>query len=300
MRVNRLVVGSLTLVAVMATQAACAAQDAARKQDEQAIRAAAKEYLTALARGDAKAIAQSWTADGQFVDAEGRSHAAAELAAEATPPKDDAPRPQVNVTASTIRFITADVAVEDGASEITWPEANGPPTRGRFHATWVKQQGRWRLASLCEMADDAQAGPLADLAWMVGAWRAESDGTQFDAVVKWNDAGTALVRETQALRDGNLVLSSSQIVSWNPRTEQVQSWSFDPQGGHAEGTWTRDGDVWIEQVSGVLPDGRETSATVRIKPDGPDAFTRKLTDTRVDGKGVPDQEVRFQRLAETQ
>jgi uncharacterized protein (TIGR02246 family) len=299
MLANRLVVRGLTIVAVVAAQAVCAAQDAARKQDEQAIRAAAKEYLAALARGDAKAIAQSWTADGQFVDAEGRTHAAAELAAEATPPKDDAPRPQVNVIASSIRFITADVAVEDGASEITWPEATEPPTRGRFHATWVKQQGRWRLASLCEMAD-APAGPLADLAWMVGTWRAEQDGTQFDAVVKWNDAGTALVRETQALRDGHLMLSSSQIVSWNPRTHQVQSWSFDPQGGHAEGTWSRDGEAWIEQVAGVLPDGRETSATVRITPDGPDAFTRKLTETHVDGEAVGDQEVRFKRLSESQ
>ena len=35
-----------------------------RKQDEQAIRATAKAYQAALAKGDAKALAEFWTKDG--------------------------------------------------------------------------------------------------------------------------------------------------------------------------------------------------------------------------------------------
>ena len=44
-----------------------------RQQDEQAIRRVAQEYLAALARGDAKAMGQLWTADGDVVDEAGRS-----------------------------------------------------------------------------------------------------------------------------------------------------------------------------------------------------------------------------------
>ncbi len=63
----------LALVAVASLLASLPAfaDEASRAEDEQAIRAVAKEYLSALARGDAQAVAACWTADGEFIDAEG-------------------------------------------------------------------------------------------------------------------------------------------------------------------------------------------------------------------------------------
>ena len=58
----------------------------------------------------------------------------------------------MKVTASDIRFLTADVALEDGTSEVVWRATqHAPPDRGHYHAVWVREDGRWRLASLCEV-----------------------------------------------------------------------------------------------------------------------------------------------------
>jgi uncharacterized protein (TIGR02246 family) len=272
------------------------AQDAAPTQEEQAVRAAANEYLAALAKGDARAIADLWTADGEFIDASGDAHSPGELAAEMKQAAAADPRPQSKITASKIRFLTPDVAVEDGASEVLWPGAD-TPLRGHFHATWVKKSGRWRLATLCEISDPAAAAPnLAELDWMVGTWTAVSGDANLESTVRWNETGKFLLRETKAVQAGK-VLRSSQRIGWDPLSDALKSWSFDAEGGHAEGVWTKDGDSWVEQASGVLPDGRTASATAIITFDGKDRYVRKLVDARIDGAPIPDQEVRFTRQA---
>lgn len=291
--------GPMFLASVLVALPASAEDAAVRKLEEQAIRAAGKDYQAALAKGDAKAVAACWTADGEFIDEMGNAHPAAELAAEAQQ-RGGGPQPELRVTASKIRFVTPQVAIEDGTSEVVWPDAQGQPVRGQFHATWVKQQGRWRLASLCEIPEVTPVNPLlADLDPMVGTWTAEADGARLEASVKWNDSGTFLLRETKAVRDGQVVLRGLQRIGWDPLTAKLKSWSLDSDGGHAEAIWTKDGDSWVEQATGVLPDGRPTSATAVITFDGRDGFVRKLLAARIQGEPVPDQEVRFTRQVDS-
>jgi uncharacterized protein (TIGR02246 family) len=278
------------------------AQDAAVEREEQAIRAAAKSYLAALAKGDAKGVAACWTADGEYIDEQGRAHPASEVAAEAQQSTGAGAQAEIKVTDSKIRFLTADVAVEDGASEVVWPDAPGAaPVRGHFHATWVKQGGGWRLASLCEIPEAPPPNArLAELDWMVGTWTAESDGARLEATVRWNDAGTLLLRDTQALKDGNVVLRASQRIGFDPLSGKLTSRSFDSDGGHAEAVWTKDNDSWVEQASGALGDGRLSSGTAILSYDGKDSFVRKLVAARIEGKPVPEQEVRFTRRGDSE
>lgn len=293
--------GLMTLAMLLVALPALAEDADGRKQDEEAIRAVAKNYLAALAKGDSKALAEYWTTDGYYIDELGSSKPASELVAEvAQSAGKRAPVPKT--TASKIRFLSADVAVEDGASEVAPPEGSGiPVVRGHYHATWVKQDGRWRLASLCEIAA-APSGDarLADLEWMVGTWTAESGGAHLELVVQWNAGGTFLLRDLKAIQDGAVVFRGSQRVGWDPRAQKLRSWSFDSDGGFGESTWTKDRDAWIGQGTGVLPDGRQTSATTVIKSDGKDSFTRKVVAARVEGEPAPDQEVRFTRRAAAQ
>src|SRR5689334_11427476 len=86
----------------------------AREQDEQAIRAAAKQYLAALEKGDAQALTALWTADGDLIDEHGRSTPARELIAQEAQRTNKGPRPDIKVLANTIRFVAPDVALEDG------------------------------------------------------------------------------------------------------------------------------------------------------------------------------------------
>jgi uncharacterized protein (TIGR02246 family) len=292
--------GLMVLASVLVALPAAAEDSAERKQDEQAIRATAQAYLAALTKGDPKALAEFWTKEGYFIDELGNATPANELAAAVERKPGQGAPPETKVTASKIRFLTGDVAIEDGTSEVASPGAKGAsPVRGHFHAAWVKQEGRWRLASLCEVPiaspDDSR---LADLGWMVGTWTAENGGAKLEAIVQWNATGTFLLRDMKAILDGKVVLRGSQRVGWDPPTQKLRSWSFDSDGGFSESTWTQEGGSWVGQGTGVLPDGRRNSATTVITFDGKDSFTRKVLAGRVDGEPTPDQEIRFTRRAE--
>lgn len=294
--------GLMVLASVLVALPVAADNVGAREQDEQAIRTTAKAYLAALEKGDAKALAEYWTTDGDYIDDLGNAHPASELAAEAEPTAGQGPRPKMKVTASKIRFLTDDVAIEDGASEVELPDAKGAPiVRGHFHAVWVKQTGRWRLASLCEIPIESAVDPrLSDLGWMVGSWTADRGGARLEVNVQWNATETFLLRDIKAIDDGKVVFRGSQRMGWDPLTGKLKSWSFDSDGGYDEATWTKDGDSWVGQATGVLPDGRQSSATTVITFDGKDSYVRQVLAGRVQGEPTPDQEVRFTRQANPQ
>ena len=135
---------------------------------------------------------------------------------------------------------------------------------------------------------------------MVGAWTADSGGAKLEVNVQWNATGTFLLRDIKVIDDGKVVLRGSQRIGWDPLTRKLKSWSFDSDGGYDEATWTKDGDSWVGQATGVLPDGRQSSATTVITFDGKDSYARQVLAGRVQGEPTPDQEVRFTRQANPQ
>jgi uncharacterized protein (TIGR02246 family) len=267
--------------------------------DEQAIRATTKEYLVALERGDAKALAKFWVADGDIVDELGNSHAAYDLFTQETKSAPERPRPQVKVTSSSIRFLTADVAVEDGTSEVIPPPGDTlPSAQGRFTAMWVKQEGKWRLASLREarVEPPATAAQLADLDGMAGEWSAQDGQAAFEVSAAWNPTRTFFLRELKILSEGQVAFSVMQRIGWDPLTRKIKSWNFDSDGGYGEGTWKKAAaNSWIVRATGVLPDGRQTSTTNVYKFDGEDSFTWKSTSVRVDAEAPPELNIKFVR-----
>jgi uncharacterized protein (TIGR02246 family) len=272
-------------------------QPAPPSADEQAIRQAARDYLAALARGDAKVLAESWTADGDFIDEQGRTRPASELIAEAGRSVPQGERPEIKLIDTKIRFLSGDVAIEDGTSEVTRAGSSAAPVRGRFAAIWVRQNNRWRLASLREAAlpPAGEHGQLSDLQWMVGVWLAETDDTKLEVTARWNTSGTFLLRDLKIIRQDKVVFQGSQRIGWDPIAHRLKSWIFDSDGGYGEGTWTKEGNRFLVQTNGVLPDGRQTSATHAIVYDGKDRFTWTSSSARVHGESAPGLEITFVR-----
>jgi len=287
------------MLGVWGAATASADDGAARKQEEQAIRTTAKAYLAALAKGDSKAAAEFWTADGCYFDEQGVAHPIKSAVAESESAASQTPPPENKVTTSTIRFLTADVAIEDGTSEVVARDGHdSTASRGQYHAVWVKRAGEWRLASLSESPIVAAAVPqLSDMSWMVGTWVADSGGTKVESTTRWNATGTFLLRDMKATREGQVVLRGSQRTGWDPLARKLVSWTFDSDGGHGEVTWTKQGDAWIGQATGVMADGRPTASTTVITYDGKDSYTRQTVAARVDGDPITDQQVRFTRQA---
>ena len=277
---------------------AAANEPGPRPQDEQAIRQTAQEYLAALARGDGKAQLEFWTADGDIVDETGRSYPARELIASAPAGGEDEARPQLKLTGSSIRFLTADVAIENGTSEVVHPAAGGaPPLAGRFSVIWVKQNGKWRLAHLREMRAEppATAAQLAQLDWMAGDWSGASGETTIEIAARWNATHTYLLRDLKILNEGNAVFSGAQRIGWDPLTKKIKSWVFDTNGGHGEGVWTKSGNSWVVQASGVLADGQQTTSTNVYTPDGKDHFTWKSNGAQIGDQPGPELNIELTR-----
>jgi uncharacterized protein (TIGR02246 family) len=285
---------------VILTNKSAASERGGHEQDEQTIRATTKEYLAALERGDAKQLSGFWVADGDVVDELGNSHPARELIGKGAEAALEGARPKINVTGSSIRFLTSDVAIEDGTSEVIHPAAEAlPASHGRFTAMWVKQDGKWRLASLREarIEPPTTAAQLADLDWLVGEWAAQSERTTVEVSAAWNSTRTFLVREMRILSQGRVAFNIVQRIGWDPLARKIRSWSFDSDGSYGDGIWTKDGNSWMVQATGVRRDGSQTSSTNVYTFNGQDGFTWKSTVARTNGAALPELNVEFVRKA---
>ncbi|HEX5445912.1 MAG TPA: nuclear transport factor 2 family protein [Pirellulales bacterium] len=281
--------------------AARGAEDAERARDEQAVRAAAKQYIEALARGDANTLTALWLPDGDVIDEHGRSTPARVVieqgakARQAAKTDSAAAEPAVKLNGSTIRFLTPDVALEDGTVEVA---LNGrPPRHGRFTAIWVRGGGQWRLATLREarVGGDA-ASDLAALDAMVGRWTGQAGPAKFDLVVQWNETHTFLERKLTVTQEGHVVLDATQRIAIDPLDGRIRSWMHDSRGGHSESIWIREGDAWFVQGTGVTPDGRRSVSTNTYTFAGPDTLQWKSTGGYSGREKMSDFEIKLERV----
>ena len=285
----------LAFAAAVVTAAAVQAAPESRIEDESAIRAAAKAYMEALDKGDAARLAALWTPDGDIVDASGQMLLGREtltLDQPATPP-DPASRPEFRIRETKLRFLTADVAVEDGTVEVVPP--TGEPLTGRFSATWVRHEGTWKLGALREARGDepTAAAALADLDWMVGDWVVVDDHPAADkqpaieVSTNWNESKTYLIRELRIPVEGAAPLTITQRIGWDPLSKSVHSWVFGSDGSHGEADWTRDGRSWVAKSRAVNPDGVQSTSLNIYTYDGKDRCVWKSLPTHVGSEHVP-------------
>lgn len=293
-----------------------AAETSGREADAAAIRAAAKVYTEALQRGEAKTLTDLWTADGDIIDDAGEVLQGRETVAATTAGGSAGPQPEFKITETNLRFVTDDVAIEDGQVEVTLP-GGGTPLEGRFSATWVREPGGWKLAALREARDPEPSGleSLRELDWMVGDWKvvdetahgAEAAVTKPPAEltmrVRWNDTHTYLLREIR-IRPAHVGpenaagLDISQQIGWDPLARRIRSWAFGSDGSHSEATWLRDAGSWVARTATVKPDGSQTSAINVYTFDGKDRCSMRSLHTHVGGEHLPPVAVTLVRVAE--
>ena len=292
------VAAPLLLVAVVAASPA----RGQTSQDEQAIRAAGAAYQQALEQGDGKAVGAFWTADGDIIDDTGNVMKGRETASLAVKPEPGAPRPELKIRDTSLRFLAPGVAIEDGVIEVR-PSGGAAPTTGRFSAIWVKQGDGWKIASLREARLGAAGGQeqLADLDWMVGDWTVVDNAPAKDAArkptievsVRWNANRTYLLRDMKITppaapgAEPAAPIHVTQRIGWDPLLRQIRSWVFSGDGGHGEAFWSRDGGSWLARTTAVLPDGSQTASLNVYTYDGKDRCTWQSIHTHAGSEHVP-------------
>lgn len=313
-RLRRLLPAAVTTLAAVAAllvpTGVCgqSAGEAGAAADRAAIRAAAAAYRAALAKGDAAAVKAAWTADADIVDGRGQRLRPADIApVDAGPTAASGPRPEVAVGETTIRFLTGDVALEDGTADIVLPGTQ-TAIEGWFSALWVRRDGAWKLAGVRESERPivSDANMLVDLDWMVGDWVVIVDepagkkeggrpaaAPEMEMSVRW-DAGRAfLVRDVRVAGAGTEegdadVVHVHQRIGWDPVVKRIRSWSFSSDGSRGEATWFRDGGSWVIVQTGNLPGGQQHSQVSIYTYDGRDRCVwRTMPDALSPADGRP-------------
>lgn len=239
-----------------------------RTSDEEAIRNQAGEFTAAFARGDATAIAATWTEQAEYYEDTGvELHGRAAIQLAYADFFAAHPGAQINISIQSIRFPSRDLAVEEGVNTLSFA---GPelPTSTRYLAIHVREDGQWTTAIGREWG--AAENKLQDLAWLAGTWAATSPEGETRINFAWNDQQTALTGTFETIIAGKTVSTGHQRIIRHPQTGQIQSWIFDDAGGHGEAFWTHDGNKWLLDASGIAPDGTATAATnvlTRINDD---------------------------------
>lgn len=271
--------GPLSILLLLATcQAGLAQKPAARPAgDSAALAKAGREYLAALERGDSKQIAAFWSADGTYVDAAGHSYTVRELfGADGTAA--GSPRPTFAVKNVQVRFVSNDVALEEGECETESPGA-GAAQWGRFCALWVRQNNAWKLNHLQEwrLGEKPEAPELSILDPLVGQWSGEAGSVSMRVSAKWNSSKSFLHREVTTQQDGKPSHSASQEIGWDGASQSIKSWTFSSDGSHGEGTWSQVGNMWLVVTTRILPDGGSVTITHAYKfPDKNTILVRSI------------------------
>jgi hypothetical protein len=185
-----------------------------------------------------------------------------------------------------LRFISRDSAIQEGVVSIQRGPTD-PLAPARYSALFVREDGRWRLASLVESAKDDVS--VAELAWIVGTWKSNAEsGAEIDSTYTWA-ANKRFIHGHFSIKERELTLAGDQIIGVDPATGLLHSWTFEADGGVGEADWTRDGDHWVLEASGTLTDGSTLSETNVLRRINGDTFTWQSIDRLLDDDELADQ-----------
>jgi uncharacterized protein (TIGR02246 family) len=281
-------------------QAAPAATDDAHAADRAAIEAVNVEFTRAFNAGDAAALAALFAEDARMSDEAGQTvEGKTAIQKRLAETFQESPGVKLVLRTDSVKFLTPDVAVEEGASQVQSP-GDTDETAAEFipyTAIFVKQDGKWLHSVVRDYivakADDAAAATgaeaLQQLEWMVGEWVEEGSESKSISTCEWAQNRHFLVWNYTIEAEGANAPGGTSFIGWDPLTGQIKSWLFDADGGHGEATWTRHGEgQWVVKASGVLGDGRTASATQYVTRLGNDLASWTSVDRVAGGDVQPD------------
>jgi uncharacterized protein (TIGR02246 family) len=267
--------------------------------DEEQIRKAVVDFVELYNGHKAAELAALFAADARVVYRDGTEENGRE---EIKQSFEDAfkahPKVALSVVVDSIRFLTPDVAVEEGFTT-TFPDGETLTSRGRYTVLHLKRDGRWQMQSVRIVEEETLSayGELAPLGWLVGEWVDQGRDEDVHTTFRWDENKSFLLEEFRVVRQGEVVLKGTQRIGWDPQAKQVRSWMFDSAGGFGEATWTPAGDDWICKAKGVRPDGASASATRRLSRAAQDRVIWTSMHRLLGDEQLPDLAVTMVRKA---
>jgi uncharacterized protein (TIGR02246 family) len=259
-------------------------------EEEAAIRKAVETYAIAFNKADAKAVAAMWSPEAAYINPLSGEQVVGREAIEKQFVDTFAATQGIKLeaTSNSIQFISPGVAVEHGTAKLT--QADKTLETSEYTAIYVKRNGQWLLDRLTEeeiVAPLSHYEQLKDLEWMVGRWVDQDEKAAVVTECKWARNNNFLVRTFEVHVRDRIDMSGMQIIGWDAAAKQIRSWVFDSDGGFGEGTWAKKENRWFVQQSGVLHDGRKSSAVNIFTYLDDKTFTLQSVNRTVDGELLP-------------
>lgn len=241
---------------------------------EAGIKAITAEYQKAFNAADPKAAAMLWTAQGEYEGADGLFVQGREQIEKSLGEFFKAnPKAMVDVRVESVKVMSRGLATAQGVVVMKMPGEEAA-VESRYSALHTLEDGKWLAASVSEwVTDPATDVSTKNLEFLVGEWAAKGDaGAEVKIDYAWAEGGAFLTGKYTVTKDGEKVSSGTQVFGQNPGGG-LRSWMFDSTGTTSDGLWTRDGERWVSETVGLLPDGSEVVAVNVLIPLGQDAFT---------------------------
>lgn len=257
-----------------------------RPLDRAGVQKALDSFAAAFGKGDAKAVAAHWTAEGEYVSDNGttiRGHTALE--------KDYAeffaknPDNALGVEVETIRFPSRDNAVVEGHFKLQMGKKKELVV-SRCSFLYTREDEKWLIAIAREWPGDGLM--VRDLEWLIGAWEAKRENTVVTTKYEWTTNKT-FIRCQFSITQGGKTTTGIQMIGKMPSTGEMHTWTFEDEGGIGDSDITRDGKKWIFAARGSTVDGRVITTTNIMTPIDADTFTWQAVERTLDGEALDDQ-----------
>jgi uncharacterized protein (TIGR02246 family) len=274
-----------------------AAEAAAPSPDEEAIQQAAVKFVEAYGKKDTAAMLALFTPDARMEEADGTVfEGTEELEAAFKEDFEANPKAALGVTMDSIRFVTPDVAVEEGSTQF-FPDGELLTSSSRYLVVHLKKDGAWRMASVRSVDRDVLSNyeMLRDLEWLVGDWVDEGIDGVVQTSCRWDENKSYLLQDFSIRREGEITAKGTQRIGWDPQAKHYRAWIFDDAGGFGEARWVNTGDAWVSKVTGMSNDGVSVSATRTFRLLDKDHIIVSTTDRLAGDESLPDFEITLTR-----
>ncbi len=278
-------------ILIMGIVSPAISQEVNRQADSEiAIRKAVEAYVVSFNKGDAKALAALWAPEAVYtnpisgeevVGREAIEKQFATIFAESKGAK-------LEATTLSIGFVSPNVAVEQGTAKVI--RSDQDPEESQYSAVYVKLDGQWLLD---RVAEEIVSGVIShyehlkDLEWMVGSWVDHDETATVSTECNWTRNNNFLTRSFVVQVGDQIDMAGMQIIGWDSADKVIRSWVFDSDGGFGQATWSKVGNRWHVQQTGVLSDGRKSSVMNIITYVDDNTCTLQSVNRTVDGELLP-------------
>ncbi len=278
------------LVTAASATVLCAQEAPSPQNDEAAIRATVEAYVKAFNEGDAEAVAAFWSPEAVYTNRiTGEQVVGREpIAKQFKELFESLGKMKLDVSVESIQFVSPNVAAEHGTAQFIRPDSD--PESVEYSAVYVRRDGKWLLDRVTDEATKAANSSyekLKDLEWFVGSWVDQDENIRIVTDCNWTKNKNFMTRSFTVSANDNIELSGMQIIGWDAASKQIRSWTFDSDGGFAQGSWSKSKDRWFIQKKGTTADGKITTSVNRITPVDDNTFSFQSTERTLAGQLLP-------------